>query len=144
MAKRTAHIHFIAANLALALVLIGAIGCTTSTVDHRVREVRFAESKTEIVAYYKVYRDGKQVGSLERHRLVDGDNLDANDRYHTVVFDHQKQRVGFVTDDARAYRFTAHGPNELVSNDSKLENAVRTLLGWESGAVSIDKERLAD
>jgi hypothetical protein len=130
--------------VALALLMLVATGCTTQTYETSPPEIRFDKRELKQIAAYKIYRDGKQIGTLESFRLEDGDNDDANDRHEMIVLDSDGQRLGYITDDERAYRFKAHGEPEIVGHSSSLPSNVLSIFGWTDGKLDLEKMVVQD
>ena len=133
----------------VALVLIGTGACSSGSEHGSVRrtmtDVRFAERQLKKVSISIVYRDAKRIGTVEEFRELDDDSNDANDRHFWFVVDETGHRLGYVTDDHRAYRFDTHGaPSELVANHTDLGPNVLAVFGWFDGKVTIERQVAAD
>lgn len=132
-------------GLVAALTLISALGCATRTVETKEQtSIGFAPRNLQKMSISSVYREKKLVGSVEQYREIDGDNNDANDRSFWVVLDADGQRLGYVTDDLRAYRYQAHGNSEMVANHPKLANDIMAVYGWYDGSIEVERQVVKD
>jgi hypothetical protein len=124
----------------VAVVVFVLPSCTSTHVETKrdLSEVKFDKSELKKVGVSVIYRDGKRIGTIEKHRRVDGDNNDANDRYVTMVLNTDGDRIGCVTDDFRAYRFRAHGEPEIVANHPEYGNNVLAIFGYYDGKVEFE------
>ena len=124
--------------------ILATAGCRSETTYASSPEIRIAEREMAKVSHWAVYRDGKRIGSVEVFRLIDADSNDANDRSVSFVADTTGSRIGYVTDDHRAYRYMAHGPADLVGNQPELAANVMAIFSIYEGKIELEKQIVKD
>ena len=121
--------HARATTFALLFVLTTLVSCTTEERVSQPDTIRMTSRSTTRISVDLILINGKPGGHLETERVHDADNKDGNDRTVMFVRNAHAQRVGFITDDYKAYRFRAHQQPEMVGNHSSLERNVMAVLG---------------
>lgn len=118
-----------ATTFALLFVLTTLFSCATEERISQPDTIRMTSRSTTRISVDLILVNGKPAGHLETERVHDADNRDSNDRTLMFVRNAHAQRVGYITDDHKAFRFRAHQPPELVGNHSQLERNVMAVLG---------------
>lgn len=124
--------------LVIAVGLIGA--CTTEHRDVGGRDIKFDTPAMQTLGVMRIYRNDAHVGWLEKTRLIDGDDNDANDTYQHFVRDLNRGKVGFITEDMLAYRYRAHYAPERVANHPDMAIDIMAIFGWADGQIRLEPE----
>lgn len=80
--------------------------------------------KRTLVETAEIYKDGRLIGRLRTFRLDDQGGVQV-----TRVYDLRNEHLGYITEDHRAFRRTAHGGHDLVANSSDQSKNVAAILG---------------
>lgn len=126
-------------STALLLVLTTAFSCQTEEHVSQPDTIRMTSRSTTRISLDRILVDGTPAGHVETERVHDPDNKDENDRVLRFIRNAQGQRVGFITDDHKAYRFRAHQPPELVGNHSRMERNVMAVLGEHGSILALQR-----
>ncbi len=132
-----------ATTFALLLGLTTLFSCTTEDRISQPDTIRMTSRSTTRISVDLILVDGKPAGHLETERVHDPDNRDNNDRTLMFVRNAHAQRVGFITDDHKAYRFRAHQPPELVGNHGALERNIMAVLGEVRSILVLQRMKAA-
>ena len=125
----------------LVFALLALTACTTTVEYEREPRILYpdARDRYEDVALYKIFHEGKLVGYADSKRLIDGDHNDLNDRYQVFIQDTNRDTVGYVTDHGEAYKLQAHGPAVRMGVSDDLSQNVKSIHGWNTGEVKLQK-----
>jgi len=86
--------------------------------------VKVPTTKQTLVATADVYQGQELVGHLRTFRLEDEGGVQV-----TRVYDLRDEHIGYITEDGRAFRRSAHGGHDLVANSSTQSKNVAAIFG---------------
>lgn len=86
--------------------------------------IRADPPKTTLISRARVFENDRLVATLRTYRFED-----RPERSFIRVSNLREDVVGYVTDDGRAFRFTAHGGENLVANSNDLRKNVAAIMG---------------
>lgn len=121
---------------ALAMGTAGILGCQHET--HEVStapEIRPDVPRTTLVGRASVYHDGRLVAVLKTFRFEE-----TGERTMTRVLDLRENSLGYLTDDGRAFKHTAHGGTDLVANSTDIRRNVAAVIGMPTATLSIQQD----
>jgi len=117
--------------LVLPFLTLG--GC--SHEEHVVGESAVVVGATEpkLAGLWKVVMDGKQVGWVQTWRM----DVEGTPRDVKRVVDMSKTPLGWMDDSGRAWRYTAHGGQELAGTSRDERVRVKAIMGMPEGSVKL-------
>ena len=105
------------------ILVVGLGGCQTETRTVGPPQVKIQTPDTTLVGLERITRADETVGWVKTYRYEDREGL----RIKRVLTP-RNAPVGYVTQDGRAFRFTAHDGPQLVANTGDLRRDVAAIL----------------
>ena len=121
--RRNMSYNFCSALL-LALVALFICGCQEQTRPVEPPVVKTPTPDRTLVETAKIFRGDELVGWLKTYRFNDDQR-----NLVTRVFNKRNDSLGYMLDDGRAYRRTAHGGHDLVANHRDQRRNVAAVFG---------------